>query len=68
MNHRLICFCMVLLSVALVAQESQPAAPPPQGGEQGQMRGRGMGMRFRGTGGTISAINGDTLTDRKSVV
>lgn len=62
MNHRLICFCMVLLSVALVAQESQPAAPPPQGGEQGQMRGRGMGMRFRGTGGTISAINGDTLT------
>ena len=54
-----------LLSVALFgwAQDAPPAGPPPDnqpatGGE----RQPGMGRRFQGIGGTITAISGNTLT------
>ena len=60
MNRKFACLFLLLISMALIAQESQPE-PPPQGG-MGQGRRGGMMMRGRGTGGEIKSINGDTLT------
>lgn len=65
---RKICFIALLLcAVAACAQDPQSAPPGgqgqqgPQGGREGR-RGGMMMMRGQGTGGTITAINGNTIT------
>ncbi len=58
-------FATVLLTLCAAAWAQGPDSPPPadqpQGGPQGQWQGRG-GHRGPGVAGTITAINGNTIT------
>ncbi|HEU5400520.1 MAG TPA: DUF5666 domain-containing protein [Terriglobales bacterium] len=56
---------LLLLTTAMAWAQSEPAAPQdqqPSNQQQGQWRGRGPRGNFQGTGGTITAIEGDTIT------
>ncbi len=56
---------LLLLTTAIAWAQSDPAAPQdqqPSNQQQGQWRGRGQRGNFQGTGGTITAISGDTIT------
>lgn len=56
---------LLLLTAAMAWAQSEPAAPQeqqPSPQQQGQWRGRGPRGNFQGTGGTITAIEGDTIT------
>lgn len=56
---------LLLLATAMAWAQSEPAAPQdqqPSNQQQGQWRGRGQRGNFQGTGGTITAIAGDTIT------
>jgi riboflavin synthase alpha subunit len=57
---------LLLLTAAMAWAQSEPAAPqdqqPSNQQQQGQWRGRGPRGNFQGTGGTITAIEGDTIT------
>lgn len=64
MKRKIGCFVLLFAALALVAQDQQPAPPQGQSEQGGGPQGRrgGMMMRGRGVGGTISAIDGGTLT------
>ncbi len=57
---------LLLLTAAMAWAQSDPAAPQDQQSspqqQQGQWRGRGQRGNFQGTGGTITAIEGDAIT------
>lgn len=56
---------LLLLTTAMAWAQSEPNTPQeqqPSNQQQGQWRGRGQRGNFQGTGGTITAIAGDTIT------
>ena len=57
---------LLLLTTAMAWAQTEPTASqdqqPSNQQQQGQWRGRGPGRNFQGIGGTITAIEGDTLT------
>ncbi len=56
---------LLLLTTAMAWAQSEPTAPQdqqPSAQQQGQWRGRDPRGNFQGTGGTITAIEGDAIT------